>query len=87
MLSGKDIGQNSGQRQKRDENQQPQSAVSLLFKYSLLNKKLDQNTFIGPNFTSEKAYIEDIIKSIQQHDSKILGKIQKRRGRKKFILN
>ena len=61
--------------------------MSLLFKYSILNKKLDQNTFIGPNFTSEKAYIEDIIKSVQQHDSKILGKIQKRRGRKKFILN
>jgi CRISPR/Cas system-associated protein Cas7 (RAMP superfamily) len=36
---------------------------------------------------SDKRFLEQINKSIKKHDIDLLNKIQKRRGRKKFILS
>ena len=38
-------------------------------------------------FGSDRQYLYQIMNSIDKHDPKVMSKIQKRRGRKKFILN
>ena len=77
-------------------------AISQLFRYSLLNMKMDdQNNMVslqnkasfGSNSNelsqkiSDKRYLEQIIRSIRGHDMDVINRIQKRRGRKKFILS
>ena len=68
----------------------------MLFKFSFLNKKIDdasnsnaQGSLIPDSNQqlSDKKFQEQIIKSIKKHDTELVNKIQKRRGRKKFILS
>ena len=69
----------------------------MLFKYSMYNKKVDDQVCgAGSTFNSlaskpeenltDKKFQEQLIRSIRSHDSDIKNRIQKRRGRKKFIL-
>jgi len=69
----------------------------MLFKYSMYNKKIDDqfggaastfNSFASKpeESLSDKKFQEQLIRSIRTHDSEIKNRIQKRRGRKKFIL-
>jgi hypothetical protein len=79
-------------------------AVSMLFKFSFLNKKIDDQNYAaclnnknnaslgsGPGEIglriSDKKCFEQIIRSIKSNDSDVVNRIQKRRGRKKFILS
>lgn len=72
-------------------------ALSMLFKYSMYNKKVDDLAGgAGSAFNalaskpeealSDKKFQEQLIRSIRTHDPQIINRIQKRRGRKKFIL-
>ena len=73
-------------------------ALSMLFRYSMYNKKVDDQSIGGAGSAlnalaskpeeaiSDKKFQEQLIRSIRQHDEDIVNRIQKRRGRKKFIL-
>ena len=53
-------------------------ALSLLFRYSLLNKKMDDqvaNTFLSANSFSDHQYLDQITSSIERHDPRVLNKI------------
>lgn len=69
----------------------------MLFKYSMYHKKIDDQVCgTGSTFNSlaskpeenltDKKFQEQLIRSIRTYDSDIKNRIQKRRGRKKFIL-
>ena len=59
--------------------------MALLFRYSLLNKRLDDPASQQP-VAGDRQLSDSIRGSIERHDNKVVSKIQKRRGRKKFIL-
>ena len=72
-------------------------ALSMLFKYSMYNKKVDDqaggagsacNALASKpeEALSDKKFQEQLIRSIRSHDLDIMNRIQKRRGRKKFVL-
>jgi hypothetical protein len=69
----------------------------MLFKYSMYNKKVDDqaggagsacNALASKpeEALSDKKFQEQLIRSIRSHDLDIMNRIQKRRGRKKFVL-
>ncbi len=69
-------------------------AISLLFRYSMLSKKIDDPANVlcqglrdFSQQISDKRLMENIVRSLRKHETDLVSKIQKRRGRKRFILS
>mmetsp|Transcript_4895 Transcript_4895/g.8381 ORF Transcript_4895/g.8381 Transcript_4895/m.8381 type:complete len:309 (-) Transcript_4895:428-1354(-) len=78
-----------------EELRQQKVAIQLLFQYGLLNKKIDdganvlcqQHNLVRGEQLTDKRFHEFILRSVRLHSADLITTIQKRRGRRKFILS